>query len=337
MEPGNSHVSRIPSSSTGSIAETDSSSKDTENTRKKSKKCPNLDNSMMGEENKETIAVKQKGFPQMGTQETAESAAVPVTSQYFNSQLDVARDCDGKFNQQTTRANQCTSVVGVKAQPPKPEWTPVLKAVTHDDSSQSFASSLLHRGTYCNQTHLSGKSSMNFHTHKFPLLESNTLQMLTNEGVNLSHNVNASKDDNRFVTHVGPTEKLSAASNSMISNNQADVYVRKYGLNEVRDSVMNMQYNSDAFRTLSANDIVGHGDVDQDDGYVSASDDIPTSPPKYTTCEKWIRDHEKRKLVEEQKWVSKQRKAELRIAARFEKLKVCICLSRSFFLHSSVI
>ncbi|XP_020090033.1 chromatin structure-remodeling complex protein SYD isoform X2 [Ananas comosus] len=295
MEPGNSHVSRIPSSSTGSIAETDSSSKDTENTRKKSKKCPNLDNSMMGEENKETIAVKQKGFPQMGTQETAESAALPVTSQYFNSQLDVARDCDGKFNQQTTRANQGTSVVGVKAQPPKPEWTPVLKAVTHDDSSQSFASSLLHRGTYCNQTHLSG--------------------------VNLSHNVNASKDDNKFVTHVGPTEKLSAASNSMISNNQADVYVRKYGLNEVRDSVMNMQYNSDAFRTLSANDIVGHGDVDQDDGYVSASDDIPTSPPKYTTCEKWIRDHEKRKLVEEQKWVSKQRKAELRIAARFEKLK----------------
>nr|CAD1826728.1 unnamed protein product [Ananas comosus var. bracteatus] len=182
---------------------------------------------------------------------------------------------------------------GCQSTAPKPEWTPVLKAVTHDDSSQSFASSLLHRGTYCNQTHLSGKSSMNFHTHKFPLLESNTLQMLTNEGVNLSHNVNASKDDNKFVTHVGPTEKLSAASNSMISNNQADVYVRKYGLNEVRDSVMNMQYNSDAFRTLSANDIVGHGDVDQDDGYVSASDDIPTSPPKYTTCEKWIRDHEK--------------------------------------------
>ncbi|RRT81558.1 hypothetical protein B296_00008556 [Ensete ventricosum] len=51
------------------------------------------------------------------------------------------------------------------------------------------------------------------------------------------------------------------------------------------------------------------------------SSDMPASPPKYTTSEKWIMDYQKQRLVEEQKWTLKQKKAEERIAACYEKLK----------------
>ncbi|KAI3983237.1 hypothetical protein MKX01_013304 [Papaver californicum] len=55
--------------------------------------------------------------------------------------------------------------------------------------------------------------------------------------------------------------------------------------------------------------------------------DITMSPPKYTTSEKWIMDHQKRKLHEERNWAIKQRKTEERMAVCFNKLKEVVSSS----------
>lgn len=50
---------------------------------------------------------------------------------------------------------------------------------------------------------------------------------------------------------------------------------------------------------------------------------LPPSP-KCTTSEKWIMDQQKRRLHVEQNWLLKEQKTEKKIAACFEKLKVCL-------------
>lgn len=46
-------------------------------------------------------------------------------------------------------------------------------------------------------------------------------------------------------------------------------------------------------------------------------------PPKCTTSEKWIMEHQKRKFEHDQKWLIKQNKTDKKMAACFHKLKVC--------------
>ncbi|PKU78185.1 Chromatin structure-remodeling complex protein SYD [Dendrobium catenatum] len=54
---------------------------------------------------------------------------------------------------------------------------------------------------------------------------------------------------------------------------------------------------------------------------VNNTQEVPTSPPKYTTFDKWMTDYQKRKLAEEQKWFLKQKQADERITTCFAKLK----------------
>ncbi|XP_037495642.1 chromatin structure-remodeling complex protein SYD [Jatropha curcas] len=66
---------------------------------------------------------------------------------------------------------------------------------------------------------------------------------------------------------------------------------------------------------------LGNGTVsEQDDEDRSASTDSLPSP-KHTMSEKWIMDHQKKKLLLEQSWTLKQQKAKQRIATCFDKLK----------------
>ncbi|CAM8911859.1 unnamed protein product [Rhodiola kirilowii] len=52
-----------------------------------------------------------------------------------------------------------------------------------------------------------------------------------------------------------------------------------------------------------------------------------TQPPKYTTSEKWIMEHQKRKFQHDQKWLIKQNKTDKKIAACFHKLKETVSSS----------
>ncbi|KAF3796911.1 hypothetical protein EJ110_NYTH00823 [Nymphaea thermarum] len=58
-------------------------------------------------------------------------------------------------------------------------------------------------------------------------------------------------------------------------------------------------------------------------------DERPFSPPKQTMLEKWIMDMHKRKLLEEQKWALKQRKAEENMGARVVELKEVVSSSNT--------
>ncbi|XP_008803891.1 chromatin structure-remodeling complex protein SYD-like isoform X2 [Phoenix dactylifera] len=368
-EPGNSHESSVMSCrandianippgtpSTGSIVETDSSSKDTENTKKKSKKFTTLENSMMTEENRRPPVFKQKTDSEMRIQETAESHVVLVMPQEPDSlihagkgALDNHRDREGpeNANQQAAWTNQVTSVLGGNNPPPKLEGTVATRTGIYDDpSKESLATVVAHREAYFNQSHIidSHDGTGRLFKPDAPMPESHTLadkyqsstlvkeqnpQIVGSKVENLKHMVNPSKDVNMFFSHVSPAEKLSAASESIISNGLPNIYAVSNGLNEQRVSVIQKQCGSDGFKTLTINDTVKHGNLeimldksaDQEEGNKSSSDEIPSSPPKYCTSEKWIMDQQRRKLIAEQKWALKQRKAEERIAACFDKLK----------------
>ncbi|KAK3027834.1 hypothetical protein RJ639_040584 [Escallonia herrerae] len=66
----------------------------------------------------------------------------------------------------------------------------------------------------------------------------------------------------------------------------------------------------------------------QEEEDIGMSADMPPSP-KYTTSEKWIMDHQKRKHLNEQKFVLKQQKTEQRITACSDKLKETVSSSEN--------
>nr|XP_029119475.1 uncharacterized protein LOC105042102 isoform X2 [Elaeis guineensis]XP_029119476.1 uncharacterized protein LOC105042102 isoform X2 [Elaeis guineensis] len=369
-ETGNSHessimfyrpndIAKIPpsTSSTGSIVETDSSSKDTENTNKKSKKYPNSYGSMMAEENRRPPFFKQKTDSEMRSQETAESRAVSVMPQESDSLIHAGKGASGNHcdrnglenaKQQAAWTNQVTSVLGVNKLPPKPEGTIAARTSIYDvPSEDSPAMPLIHRDPY--QIIGGNDGSGKLLKPDSPMPESNTLadknqssilvkeqnpQIIGSKVENFKHMVNPSKGANMFFTHVNSAEKLFAASESIISNCPPNIYAGSSELNEHRVSVIQKHCGSDGFKTLPISDTVKHGNLetmldksaDQEEGNKSSSDEMP-SPPKYTMLEKWMMDQQKRKLVEEQKRVLKQRKAEKRIVACFDKLKECVSSS----------
>ncbi|KAK2965362.1 hypothetical protein RJ640_013825 [Escallonia rubra] len=69
-------------------------------------------------------------------------------------------------------------------------------------------------------------------------------------------------------------------------------------------------------------------ETDQEEEDIGMSTDMPPSP-KYTTSEKWIMDHQKRKHLNEQKLVLKQQKTEQRITACSDKLKETVSSSEN--------
>ncbi|KAG8094264.1 hypothetical protein GUJ93_ZPchr0012g20724 [Zizania palustris] len=61
--------------------------------------------------------------------------------------------------------------------------------------------------------------------------------------------------------------------------------------------------------------------ADEGDDNLFEHDDLPSSPPKYTTTEKWILDYRKRTYIENRRKAFEQQKAEKRISVSYMKLK----------------
>ncbi|KAJ8766374.1 hypothetical protein K2173_022433 [Erythroxylum novogranatense] len=84
-------------------------------------------------------------------------------------------------------------------------------------------------------------------------------------------------------------------------------------------------YASHGCNAMPLDDKVRNGisSLEEDDEDRSASNESPPSP-KYTMSEKWIMDHQKKKLRVEQAWLLKQKRKKQRIATCFEKLKEAV-------------
>ncbi|CAL9761957.1 unnamed protein product [Musa acuminata subsp. burmannicoides] len=248
-------------------------------------------------------------------------------------------------NQQSLRANQVSPVLGV-GKGPKVDALFASRATFKDDASkESSVAAMVNRETYFNQPHnisqinsagklhLSDSHLFGVNTHPeryqslLPVKEQSPLAV--GKGYeSLENVVNASKDI-MFSNQVAHSEKIPASSELAITNSITNAYSGSNGLLDQSNSVIQKQSHADVYTTFATNDSIKFGNmeavleksVEQDNGNQSDSSDVPSSPPKYTTSEKWIMDYQKQKLVEEQKWTLKQKKAEERIAACYEKLK----------------
>ncbi|CAL9188699.1 unnamed protein product [Musa hybrid cultivar] len=297
--PSNMAKGPPASSSTGSIVEAESSSKDTGN-------------------------LKKKGGP---------------FGSHFENEVYM------NPNQQSLRANQVSPVLGV-GKGPKVDALFASRATFKDDASkESSVAAMVNRETYFNQPHnisqinsagklhLSDSHLFGVNTHPeryqslLPVKEQSPLAV--GKGYeSLENVVNASKDI-MFSNQVAHSEKIPASSELAITNSITNAYFGSNGLLDQSNSVIQKQSHADVYTTFATNDSIKFGNmeavleksVEQDNGNQSDSSDMPSSPPKYTTSEKWIMDYQKQKLVEEQNWTLKQKKAEERIAACYEKLK----------------
>ncbi|RWW85596.1 hypothetical protein BHE74_00005701 [Ensete ventricosum] len=248
-------------------------------------------------------------------------------------------------NLQSLRANQVSPVLGV-GKGPKVDALFASRATHKDDASkESSVAAMVNRETCFNQPHNISQinSAGKLHLSDSHLFGVNTQperyqsllpvkeqsQLAVGKGYeSLENVVNASKDI-MFSNQVAHSEKIPASSELAITNSITNAYSGTNGLMDQSNSIIQKQSHADVYTTFATNDSMKFGNmeavleksVEQDNGNQSDSSDMPASPPKYTTSEKWIMDYQKQRLVEEQKWTLKQKKAEERIAACYEKLK----------------
>lgn len=166
-----------------------------------------------------------------------------------------------------------------------------------------------------------------------PLRELTTPSVAKNSA-NFNHAINSSKDVNMVFTHDVLNNRIQTCTDFEISNHPVDTAEASDGMDNQRVSAVQKvdihgQSISEGLKILTNDDMLKYSnaasveyDEDEEEGYDSLSNDMPTSPPKYTTFDKWVMDYQKRKFAEEQTWALKQKKAEEKITACFAKLKV---------------
>ncbi|XP_011034240.1 PREDICTED: chromatin structure-remodeling complex protein SYD-like isoform X2 [Populus euphratica] len=97
-----------------------------------------------------------------------------------------------------------------------------------------------------------------------------------------------------------------------------------------RLSEFQTRYTPDGYKVVPVDVSLRNGisfTTEQDDEDRSASTDSQPSP-KYTMSEKWIMDHQRKKLLTEQNWVLKQQRTKQRISTCFYKLKETVSFSK---------
>ncbi|KAH7655984.1 DNA helicase protein [Dioscorea alata] len=343
----NDNARAQPGSSSGGM-ETDSSSKETENSKKKIRRSPNSDSFLLPEENRQFSALKQNSFSQIQTQEIAESCAVSATPQEADTLTHVSRgtldshqrrEGSGHTILQASWMNQVYSPCSGSSKLLKPENSNSMNK-TYVDPSKEPETARLQRESVMekteerfNQPQLAGYnnpdvSKLQDNYQSFLPIKDQKQQILGKEDT-IKHIMTSSKNVDMFFTQVNPADKISAVPEAMVSNNLVSTYSASNGANDRRVSAIQnhdieRQSGSNEFKTMDAKDPPKLSDysivaVEQEDD--NEPENMPLSAPKYTTSEKWILDRQNRRHLEEQRWELKQRKAEKRIAVRFEKLK----------------
>uniref|UniRef100_A0A5B6YW35 Chromatin structure-remodeling complex protein SYD n=1 Tax=Davidia involucrata TaxID=16924 RepID=A0A5B6YW35_DAVIN len=128
-----------------------------------------------------------------------------------------------------------------------------------------------------------------------------------------------------------PTQSQNLGECNVQGNRRADSHLPSFPLREHWKPISGMDGGHHTVLSVKdANVLSKHVievlETDQEEEDISVSTDLPPYP-EYTTSEKWIMDHQKRKLLAEQNWALKQRKTEERIAACSHKLKETVSSS----------
>lgn len=341
-----------PLPSTETTGEIDSSLKDIENVKEQNNRTSNLDRPIISEENARLQALKHKIGPEMRPSGRAaphytasimnQGSDSPVPGSHFEREGPEVSYQQGAQTRQLSPVSSVNRLSGI-------DGTILTGTRTADvPSGEALEPSITHQElpteAYPNQSHVMKSNDFAGKPLKpdSPMLEAiaqmdryppslgeQRTQNIGKESGIVKRMVYPSKSLS-MVGNVSPLEKLSAASDLPISNSAANSYPASVGANDQRASSnqqhdIQQSYSSDGFKMMTVNNSLRHGHMGMksaecNDG--SEANDMPAPPPKYTTSEKWIMDQQKRKLVEDQKWAVKQRKAEERITASFNKLKV---------------
>ncbi|PKA57845.1 Chromatin structure-remodeling complex protein SYD [Apostasia shenzhenica] len=319
---------RPPPLSAGSIMEAESSMMGTENTKKNSR---NFATSIVLEENKTSDGFAASNISQ-------KSDFLGNAGRNFHGGQ-AGRGVTEFSNGQVAQANLASSVVFVDHTPGIE--TEISRTRSSDEPYKESAVGMVHlesapvkmekysvqaliknsnensKKTYMPDTHLLEATKAVDRYHSFPARE----LMPPNIG----------RDS--FFTRGVATDRLSAVADYAISNHSAELSASDGVITDWRVSVaqrldIHGQSISDGLKMLKNDDLRKYRNPvtldydEEEEGYDSPCDGMPSSPPKCTTLEKWIIYCQKRKLAEEQKWALKQKKAEERITACHAKLKV---------------
>ncbi|KAI3896797.1 hypothetical protein MKW98_009650 [Papaver atlanticum] len=323
------------SSSTGIPTETETTSMDTDKFPKVNKGPP-TDSSAATEERNHLLPASRNPETEMNIQEESDSqATLAMTSaamSVMNSgrtlpKMNPDRDDIGNGQQQIGRLNHLSSSILGMNQQLKREMASLTGTRNQNEVSvNALSPSVFHHPPMPQRTDYS----------------SNHPQLLGDRerGNNMLRSepsyVQASLHADRYPSTFTGKEASKTNSGKDVEHSR-DVSVTwthgSQGENHVSDPQKHL--NFDRHQMVSANNTQNYGNpgmvlersMELGEENKSIYTDITMSPPKYTTSEKWIVDHQKRKLNEERNWAIKQRKTEERMAVCFNKLKEVVSSS----------
>ncbi|RZC77281.1 hypothetical protein C5167_001433 [Papaver somniferum] len=310
------------SSSTGIPTETETTSMDTDKFQK-ANKGPPTDSSAATEERNHLPPARRNPETEMNIQEESDSqATLAMTStavSVMNSgrtfpKMNPDRDDAGNGQQQIGRLNHLSSSILGMNQQLKREMASLTGTRNQNEVSVNASSpSLFHHPPMPQRTDYSSN-----HPQLLGDRERGN-NVLRSEPSYVQASLHADRYPSTF------TGKAASKTNSGKDvEHSRDVSVMRthgsQGENHVSDSQKHL--NFDRHQMVSSNNTQNYGNLgmvlersmELGEANKSIYTDITMSPPKYTTSEKWIMDHQKRKLNEERNWAIKQRKTEERMA-----------------------
>ncbi|XP_031493485.1 chromatin structure-remodeling complex protein SYD [Nymphaea colorata] len=360
MNTNRNHAGCSPS---GTLLETEAASKEIESVKKiNSKRCP-PERLPISEERKRPSSARKKTEPETEYQETAESNVKASAQSAVDSLKSTERNPSETYpenqfhqdgNQQLEKFDHNQPSMSIKIRQPEHAVTGLSTFMVPNETQQSALSftstqkfhpsishtslaqpqavmgSTEHQSDSLNAVSTSGKwepSSMPLKSQtsiKYFEHDGNKLESARHGGVlcenEITGNSLSAASGSSYTKLVNGSDEQRAFSNEKQYSGFAMNSTQKHGQPLVSGEASGDQEAQDA-------DEEEEEEVEEDISI--EADERPFSPPKQTMLEKWIMDMHKRKLLEEQKWALKQRKAEENMGARVVELKEVVSSSNT--------
>ncbi|XP_068662670.1 chromatin structure-remodeling complex protein SYD-like isoform X2 [Aristolochia californica] len=307
-----SFVKNAPgSSSAGSPVDTHVSSKAAEiSIKMKNKKGLVSDRSSAVEEKKWVPPVKRKPEGELQMQEALESDS-SMNGGRTSSESHLDKDDLDHGPQQVGKASQASSSLpGSKKQVDHGEITSFPDTESTNDALK--ATEAAPRKVFpFNQSQIFKESDRpsKFYKTETPIMQINAVSV--KEQTSATHGRVLSM----FPTNVGTADGQPANSESVVCNSYFASGNGRVNAPKVFD--VQKQFPFDGFKAIGFGPPAKSAECDEE----KCNSNGPLSSHKYTTSEKYIMDRHKKKVQEEKNWELKQKKAEERIAACYDKIK----------------
>ncbi|KAG9444458.1 hypothetical protein H6P81_015798 [Aristolochia fimbriata] len=299
------------SSSGGSPVDADPSSKGAEfSTKMKNKKGLASDRSLPAEERKWVPPVKRKPESDMQMQEALDSDS-SMNGGRTSSESHLDKDDVDHGTQQVRKASQAvSSLPGSSKEAEHGEITSFQGTEVPNNGALKATEAVPKKGFPFNQSPIFKESdrASKLYKREMPMMQINAVAV--KEQTSATHG----RDMSMFTTIVGTADGQPSTSESIVCNSY---FASGNGVNAQRVSDMQKQFPFDGFKAIRFGSPAKSADLEEE----KSNSNGPHSSPKYTTSEKWIMDRHKKKVQEEKNWELKQKKAEERIAACYDKIK----------------